>query len=347
MSFFESMALSGQERIHSQVIAWIFSSECQAFLLADKLKILSSLVGKQVTSTIIKSITEYGDIDILILCDNDAIIIENKIKIQTHSNQLEKYQKVVKESELTKTLNHHFLYLSLFREDIKNSNWKKLLHEDLALFLNNSEKSAGTDKVLLEEYLKFHKKLTNAKNIFFNKVEDFEDVYLHASKDKTSKAIVKYSSPISEFIVKTGLETIFQIAYLQSIAEEVNHREEFSLAESHGMGLINFKIKEIIHDNQKYIVNLQYQGDTIKINFASLDYFSSRKEQLPEMILAFFVDNSATSHWLKYKKFNPPKSKAYISRSRKIGLPCSMSKRELVNLLKEEISFFNDFNISL
>lgn len=347
MSFFESMALSGQERIHSQVIAWIFSSECQALSLDDKLKILSSLIGKEITSKTIKSITEYGYIDILILCDYDTIIIENKIKIQTHSNQLEKYQKMAKESELTKTLNHHFLYLSLFHEDIKNSLWKNVLHEELASLLNSCVKNSCNDTVLLEEYLKFHKKLSDAKNMFFEKNGDFEDVYRYASKDKVSKAKVKYSSSVSEFIVRTGLETIFQIAYLQSVAEEVNHSNGHSLAESHGMGLINFKIKEISHDGRKYIVNLQYQGDTIKINFASLDYFSSKKEQLPEKSLAFFKEDSATSHWLTYKKFNPPKTKAYISRSRKIGLPCSLSKKELVDLLKNEILFFSDFNISL
>ena len=347
MSFFESMALSGQERIHSQVIAWIFSSECQALSLDDKLKILSSLIGKEIISKAIKSVTEYGDIDILILCDADAIIIENKIKIQTHSNQLEKYQKMAKESELTKALNHHFLYLSLFHEEIKNSLWKNVLQEELASLLNKCPKNSCNDKVLLEEYLKFHHKLSNAKNMFFEKIEDFEDVYRHASKDKVSKAKVKYSSSISEFIVRTGLETIFQIAYLQSVAEEVNNIYGHSLAESHGNGLINFKIKEILHKDQKYLVNLQYQGDTLKINFASIDYFSSKKEQLPEKSLVFFKEDLATSHWLTYKKFNSPKTKAYISRSRKIGLPCSFSKKELVKLLKNEINFFSDFNILL
>lgn len=347
MSFFESMALSGQERIHSQVIAWIFSSECQALSLENKLKILSELTGKQILSQTIKSITEYGDMDILILCDSDAVIIENKIKILTHSNQLVKYEQMAKKSDLTKNLNHHFLYLSLFRENIKNSIWKTVLHEELALLLGKFNKIPNNDMILIKEYLKFHNKLSTAKNKFFEKIEDFEDVYRHASKDKISKAKHKYSSEVNEFIVRTGLQTIFQIAYLQSIAEEVNHSNVYSLEETHGNGLINFKIKDIQYEDQKYVINLQYQGDTLKINFASFNYRSSKKDQLPKKVLAFFKEDSATTHWLTYKKFNPPKTKAYISRSRKVKLPCYYAKNELVELLKNEILFFSDFNIPL
>ncbi len=346
MSFFESVSLSGQERVHSQVIAWVFSETCSSLLLDEKLKVLSKLTGRTIQSQSISSITEYGDIDILILCDNDAVIIENKIKIQTHSNQLQKYEKISKELPLTKSLNCHFIYLSLFPENINEPNWGQKLHKELYEYLSNANKQDNHDTVLLGEYLKFHKKLVDAQDEFFRDITKFKDVYTYGSLKKIDKINAKYSNDYTRFISQTQLETIFQIAYLKVVADKVGH-SSFTLDESHGMALINFEIASYDINGIEFKSHLQYQADVLKFNFAAKNYSSSTKEQLPENCLNFFKNNESTEIWNEYIGFNPPKRKAYVSRSKKITLPCDADLIELVEMLKLEIEKFRNLTIPL
>ena len=94
-SFFEFLSLSHQERIHSQIISWIFSLNFNGANEKQKLKLLHSIF-KLKAKKIKFSITEYENIDILIKTDSSIIIIENKFKSSQHSNQLEKYLKICK-----------------------------------------------------------------------------------------------------------------------------------------------------------------------------------------------------------------------------------------------------------
>ena len=71
-TFFETVCLSDKERVQSSVIAWIFSDECKAIDLEDKLTALATLIGvnpnpwiNNITS--MESLVEWEHMDILIL----------------------------------------------------------------------------------------------------------------------------------------------------------------------------------------------------------------------------------------------------------------------------------------
>ena len=64
---------------------------------------------------------EFKDIDILIVCKNFVIVIENKIKSTQHSNQLNKYENIISEiNEFnSKLYKPKFIYLTLFGNLLK------------------------------------------------------------------------------------------------------------------------------------------------------------------------------------------------------------------------------------
>ena len=99
-TFFETVCLSDKERVQSSVIAWIFSDECKAINLYDKLTALANLLGTNRTDwnniTSMESVVEWQHMDILILLKvggdlKDVVVIENKIKCDLHDNQLTRY----------------------------------------------------------------------------------------------------------------------------------------------------------------------------------------------------------------------------------------------------------------
>jgi hypothetical protein len=91
--FFEFIAAADAEKVHSQTIGWIFSNDCDVFDPNEKRAILRELTDNKVDLTPQKVEVEVNDIDILITCtDNNLVVIENKLKSSQHSNQLFKYE---------------------------------------------------------------------------------------------------------------------------------------------------------------------------------------------------------------------------------------------------------------
>ena len=96
------------EKVHSAVIGWMLSDKCEAFgqnglearsrLLQNIFKIDESEQISDFKS--IKAIIEWKNIDILVVTnsgeeDEKCWIIENKIKSTQHSDQLNRYTKII------------------------------------------------------------------------------------------------------------------------------------------------------------------------------------------------------------------------------------------------------------
>lgn len=107
--FFEYIAAASNEKVHSQTIAWIFSENCKIISAEEKGEILKNLITNETNehsklkSEVFKPIkvfAEIEDIDILIVCKECFIVIENKVKSSEHSNQLIKYEYLTSEKQL-------------------------------------------------------------------------------------------------------------------------------------------------------------------------------------------------------------------------------------------------------
>ena len=155
MSFFESIGMADMEKVHSQTIAWFFSSDCDALSSAGKEEILSSILSRTDIATIQKVHTEYKSIDIVIETDRQVIAIENKIKSNQHSNQLERYKRILDKDFIGKE--KVYLFLTLVPEISKSGEWKNISYQ---LFFDKTDaqfkdegKDETTDGVIFAEYL--------------------------------------------------------------------------------------------------------------------------------------------------------------------------------------------------
>ena len=118
-NFFNAIGLADMERVHSAMIAWMFSPDCNALSHEDKSKALNSLFDSQCEFESIRTELEIDNIDIHIVIDENTPdethwIIENKIKSNQHSNQLDKYVDIA--NEKYGEGKNHFVFLTLIKE---------------------------------------------------------------------------------------------------------------------------------------------------------------------------------------------------------------------------------------
>lgn len=183
ISFFEALGIADLEKIHSQMIAWIFSKNCNALLDRDKKFLINKLFGVSKVNNIKRVYTEYADIDILIETENALFVIENKIKSTQHSQQLKKYYEFVQKNFNNKNLN--FIFLTLVFEKAKNNNWKNTTYEKiLNAFKEIKINKNKTDGIIVNEYIKVIEKLVTVVNDFTTNHKDYFNVFEDASKKK-------------------------------------------------------------------------------------------------------------------------------------------------------------------
>lgn len=347
MSFIDSIALSGKERFHSQVLTWIFSANCTALTNAQKIKILNKLIGRDaITLGSVSSITEYKNIDVTIKAGEHIVIIENKIKSHEHDNQLDKYARIIEGDDIFSADADycHFIFLTLVDENLpKNSKWIGVRYSQLHIAL--AEQSLNiinnrNDHIFLQEYISYLGKLTKSLTDFLTNPTQFDHIYEEGKKRK-HQIKQNENEELASFILTNQLDTIFMEAFFKNLSTDIGH-DNFIISESRGVALIQFVIDDNFHINGKHFQTaLQYQGDTLKFNFSvpSSEYSSSKTSDLPPEIINFFKDEKNTIISRDYARCNSPKSKAYISRSKKFKRATEfVDYKEIVSLLSREIS---------
>ncbi|MFN5441289.1 MAG: PD-(D/E)XK nuclease family protein, partial [Flavobacteriia bacterium] len=94
-NFFEKLGLADKEKIHSQIISWLFSQELQLIDESTKSDLYSKLFKCELPEKY-AVYTEWKNMDVVFLDltgdkPKEALVIENKLKSELHSNQLTKY----------------------------------------------------------------------------------------------------------------------------------------------------------------------------------------------------------------------------------------------------------------
>ena len=244
-TFFETVCLSDKERVQSSVIAWIFSDECKAIYLRDKLTALENLIkptSKWNNITSMESLVEWEHMDILILLkDNngvltDVVVIENKIKCDLHDNQLTRYSKQLQEQNIldkngnpkTNEINpyynatHHYGYLTLINHNSvtddnsivwTNFTYKKL-YDELRNGLNNGNTS-DPDYHIAESYLNA---LDNMVSVADVAIQNPCILFL----DKSHLSNNAFHSEW-DYIRKYKLRHVLQVNYFESIKQNAEN----------------------------------------------------------------------------------------------------------------------------
>lgn len=315
-SFFEYLGIAHVERIHSQFLSWIFSFDCKAIDKNQKSSLLKTIFQLDNDSDIINTQTERDGIDILIQTDKEIIVIENKIKSSQHSNQLNRYKEYCdKEFPDSKK---RFYFLTLIGEKSDDKNWERISYEKIYKHLNSlSLKTNDSHSVIIKEYLVFLERLASIVGDFTKNVKSYDMVFKDGKKKKKDKINFKYQNEKEKFIAENQLETILQKSFLASLAGKIETSKGI-ITDTRGDALVDFPIeRNISYNNRNYTTIIQLQHDTIKFAFTISDnYINSEKKWIENVIPK--METLRSQNKFGYKKLNLPKSKAYVSISKKL-----------------------------
>ena len=336
-SFFEYLGIADVERIHSQFFAWIFSSDCNAIDSIQKDELLQKVFRLKSNSHILNTQTERDGIDILIETDKEIVVIENKIKSSQHSNQLERYKEFCEKHFLNKKKYYHFL--TLIGEHTEHQEWIRISYLQIYNSLKSLKlKPEENHSVIINEYLIFLDRLVSVVEDFKKNASKYDMMFLDGKKKKEHKINAEYTNDNEKFIAANQLETILQKCYLSSLVEEIKTPKGL-ITDTRGDALVDFPLqRDIEYEGRYYTTIIQLQEDTIKFAFAIYgeNYPKSDKKWIDKVIPKMEKLSSENNH--DYHKLNKPKSKAYVSISKKLtGHYWHMNIGELANRVKKEI----------
>ncbi len=267
-NFFNAIGVADMEKIHSAVIGWMLSDKCKALDPKAKSALLCNLFKENIR--IFKNIVvqvEVYNIDVLIETEDnqgnkECWVIENKIKSNQHSNQLDKYVEIIKGNALTtgkkpittnyKNIPAHYCFLTLIPESPRGNHakvWKNLQYKDFLNLLDNALKNGNNhvDAYLLTEYASCLSEMTSALNDFLKQPKAYPYVFTDGSKKKTQKnmvAIGKSNGKFASYIAECGLETIFQKCLLSHLFNNLpihanfkDWRDNLVIEEWHGTAM--------------------------------------------------------------------------------------------------------------
>jgi len=230
-TFFEAIGVTSMEKIHSAMIAWIFSDNCDAISNPDKSNILNTIFEVE-NNPIYKKLdarTELDGIDIVIQSDINTFIIENKLKSKQQKNQLEKYEKVASKKNWP---DKHFGFITLIGEKPESENWKNLIYDEFLDQLNKlTNIESNTDGIILNEYIRSLNNLIDIKNRFLKNHLEYELVFRNGRIAKSKK------NDSVDYISINQLETLFQKFFLIDLAYELQSLPAFSM-------MIKYEIRE-------------------------------------------------------------------------------------------------------
>ena len=326
-NFFNAIGVADMERVHSAVIGWMLSEGCIVFDPKTKSDIINTMFGLQPSRVFcqISVSAEVFDIDILITTEDqngkqECWVIENKIKSNQHSNQLDKYVKIIagekiKEGKKEKIItekykyipeaNRHFCFLTLIGEAPQggfSQKWKNFTYNNLSRIFERALKNGNTTHehwIILNEYAKCIKELNEALSDFLKSPTSYEHVFTDGNKRKDEKDeqylqnISSKSGSHGRFISECGLETIFQKCYLgekwNAYLQKTQKNYDWGISETRGNAALDIGYPTIRDKStgKKYNTQVEFQNGTFKIqitppkdNNISKDEFFKKWEEL-------------------------------------------------------------------
>lgn len=297
------------EKIHSQTIKWIFSTDNSAITDDQKEKLISSLFGIK-NFKIESIITEYKNIDITLKSKNTIICIENKLKSSEHSEQLDKYQKYI--TGKYQDFKHEFFFLTLIGEKSNLENWINITYETILNNLKNLQIKDNIDGLILKEYIKTLEKFDDVIKDFLEFPEKYKNVFLDGSKTKISK-LENGNTGNQKFISDNQLETIFQKLYFRKTAQKLKlNPKDYYITETHGNAIFGIFIEKFKIDGYEVNFGFDFQKGTFKTFCLGENYSNSKPESIP-LEISSILESIKGNNKYGYNRFNRPKTRAQYS----------------------------------
>jgi len=315
-TFFTQLGIADLEKIHSQVLSWVFSSDCKGFNsgLSAQVQLLNKLFNTG-ANEILNSSTEVDFIDIFIETDNSIILIENKIKSSQHSNQLEKYIKLLADKKPNKNICCYFL--TLFEEKASTDGWTNINYINVLAILQGFEDEISKEfhGLILKDYIQTIENLTSVIVHFISHPEKYEHVFMEGSNTKSQKRKLEpLSNSNQDFIRKHQLETALQKYYFNKVRSYLDKPEEYYIVETRGNGILGRHThREIKINRNKFHLGMDFQNGTFKIMLIAVEYNSSSPNQIPEYVHTAFANMLGIAKEKGYIRHNKPRTRAQMS----------------------------------
>lgn len=339
-SFFDKIGVADMEKVHSAVIGWIFSDDCNALTKQQKSELLCSLFNVSPVQTFnsFEVKVEHHNIDILIITDNNTCwVIENKVKSSQHSDQLDKYYDIINGNPVKigrkthiiedyKALNKHFCYLTLVNEQPQCTNkvWKNVTYKIFSIALEDvlTNANRNNDYIILNEYFCCITNLAKALDDFINNHQQYPYVFVNRPNKKKRTG---------NYIADNGLETIFQKCFLTHIKNQTENYKVFDISETHGVALAE---KKDVRSVKGYKLGIQFQDGSFKAQILNERIYANVFWTFWNKIIkktndGVEINKRSFSDW----NYNPSKSQkgAYFSISKRIPNWYSKSVNDIVS----------------
>jgi hypothetical protein len=313
-NFFEAIGLADVERVHSQVLAWLFESNFLS--VAQKSDILAKLVGIAEDCSQLSVYTEHEYIDVLIKTASSLIAIENKIKSAEHDDQLLRCEEALRK----KAKSIKLIYLSLCPEIATHRSWIYRTYADLhlALLQHVFISPACFEESAFNEYVKVVQRLVEVVRAFDADHTRFKNVFTDGSLTKYEKRNRPSGYlPDQDFVRRNQLETPLQRYFLTKIRDEILPASaDCRVEESHGVALLHVLLAKHPVGGTVFQWAVQFQGTTAKLNCLAWYYDESISDQLPSEVKKDFKLIKSLRSDLRGP--NIGRTKAYISLSKKM-----------------------------
>jgi len=353
-TFFDYIASADSEKIHSQTIGWIFSENCLALSQEQKANILQKITKSKCEFRIENTLVEINDIDILIVCKDALVIIENKIKASESKSQLKKYYEIIENgalSHLKENRERFYIFLTLFEEKASDTSYIDFNYNSIFSEIDrilDKKQIQNRDYFILTDYLKTINQLTTSINWVESNYNVRKWVFENTKFKKENQTIVddQISSEI-KYIISNGLVRQMQKYYFKKVKDSLlfksnDFKVNFGSSSNNGEGLIQIDFLKYFYTYKgiDFQIGYQIQGSVVKINTASKDYNNSKPGELHPQIETHI---ECLKKSVKFRSRNPPITKAYYSISKYLPKKVyEYTPLQLANYIQEEITNIED-----
>ncbi|MBM3425131.1 MAG: hypothetical protein FJY06_06485 [Bacteroidetes bacterium] len=326
-TFFDYIASADSEKIHSQTIGWIFSENCLALSKENKANILQKITKSKCQFIIENTLVEINDIDILIICKDALVVIENKIKASESKSQLGKYYEIIENgalSHLKLNRERFYVYLTLYEEQASDKRYIDFNYNSMFFEIDSvldKKQQLNRDYFILNDYLKTINQLATSINWVLTNSAVRKWVFENTKFKKENQTDdTDLLSDEIKYVISNGLVRQMQKFYFKKVKDcltlDLNYfKVTFGSSSNNGEGLIqiDFLNLDYNHAGVDFQIGYQIQGSVVKINTSSKNYENSESGELHHQIRAHFEHLKKS---VGFKRRNPPETKAYYSVSK-------------------------------
>jgi len=347
-SLFEMLGIADQERIHTQVLAWLLSPTDSPLDNNQRSTLIEKLFGINTTpddAANIRVVTELKRLDLVVLHPNAFIAVENKMKSRQGDSQLEAYSEEIKFLKTALGISQSpeiKFFLTFSGEDAPEVDWKLIDYQYVLDALTAIDLPLG----YATDYTSLLNTLLNCRNDFLKDHRKYREIFNRSGMDtfnRLTNPLPHSTSLLEQFVCGNRLERIFIERLYREAIIKAGFPKAF-VSESRGKALIDLTLFRLKIANSEHWFNagFQLQGNTIKLNMAANQYEDSKSDWLPEKACVAFDEQFKNIKLFDGKvRANGSRSHAYRSWSRAIesgSQPQEITFDEFCEFLIEHIS---------